>query len=417
MKIFTIGLLLLFFAFHSEAQWTPMNVGTNVNFNDVDFYDANNGVIVGDSGRIYITDNGGIWWTASNFGTVNVTNVKMVSPDTIIVSFTNQNNRPQQSFTHLAGSFWIPMFTDSFCHRGLDTETDLNFKWITIGSSLISTNDHGQYWDTLFEFTCGANNISRIHEIDGVYNAGGLLSGIVTYSASMIRSETQGNSFYRYDPFSFPNSDALTAFDFPTPDTGYIFMNTYVNYAPGTKNSFVKICGFNLTSPSPGDTSFTFTSSVIDTTIPAYINDSEILQSGRGFALGIDGNIYETNNPGSPWTQTYSNGYSLNKISFPDDENGYAVGDHGTILKYTSPVSVKNITVETVLAYPNPASTFIFLNGIKNEKYFLTDINGRIIQTGKTENGKIEIENIPAGFYFINLNIAGKITRSRIIKI
>jgi photosystem II stability/assembly factor-like uncharacterized protein len=417
MKKFTLVIFMALIVAGAHAQWTPVSSGTTVNLNDIDFLDANNGAIVGDSGTLLITNNGGLYWTSLGFGSpsVKVTNVKMISPDTIIVSSIDFNNIPQLTYTQTGGSFWIPLFQDSTCFRGADVESGPDYKWVLTASSILSTDDHGQYWDTLMQYTCGTNNIDQIKRTDSVYNAGGLISGFSTYSASMVRSENGGNTFHELDPFSFPNADAFTAMDFPWADTGYVFMNKFNGFMPGTRNSLVRFYDFVLTEIFPGDSAFTFSYDILDTTIPSWINDAKIMQSGLGFACGEDGNIYQTSNSGSSWTVSYNNGVPVNKIAFPDTENGWAIGDNGTIMKYSSPTSVSDINRPSLYVYPNPASAYLIVRGAEDEEYSLSDINGKTVQTGKITDGRIDLKNISSGSYILSVEKKSEVLRSRIV--
>ncbi|MFT7588052.1 MAG: hypothetical protein ACI959_000258 [Limisphaerales bacterium] len=52
--------------------------------------------------------------------------------------------------------------------------------------------------------------------------------------------------------------------------------------------------------------------------------------------------------------------------------------------------------------YPNPASTFLYIEGITSEiTYEVSDLTGRIIQTGIINNEQIDIALIPNGMYFL----------------
>ena len=192
-------------------------------------------------------------------------------------------------------------------------------------------------------------------------------------------------------------------------------MNQFAGIVPGTRNSLVKLFDFNLTPFAPGDSGYTSNYAIIDTTIPSYINDGEMLTNGSEFAAGADGFIYETTNGGSSWTPSYNNSYAINKISFPDDENGYAIGDNGTIMKYTSPVYINEIASKKLSVYPNPASNYILVKDVLNNDYSITDIKGKEIQSGKTESGKIRLNKFSAGCYFITVEKGNEIFRNKII--
>jgi photosystem II stability/assembly factor-like uncharacterized protein len=409
-------LALLFISYYSNAQWTPQNSGVTVKLNDIDFLNQNFGIAGGDSGVVLITLTGGSQWTSIYVGTYdNIGTVKMISPDTLLVSYVDANHIPHMVYSYNSGIYWQPLATDSFCYRALDTDNGDDGKWVTTGSSLVSTVNGGTSWDTLMNFTCDINNINRIQNVDSIYNAGGIISGFATYSASMLRSEDRGNHFYAYGAF-FPNADALTAFDFPSPDTGFVFMNKYAGFVPGSRNSVVKVYNFQLYSPFPNDTEFSFTSAILDTTIPSYINDGKFFGE-HGFIVCENGVIYESITGGTSWNQTYSTGGStLTRVSFPNDVTGYAVGDHGTILKYSPTTGINETKSVQLFAYPNPVNSILNLPGLSNEVFKITDVSGRIISSGKIIEEKIELSSLAKGIYFVYVKAGDKMMRTKILK-
>lgn len=68
-----------------------------------------------------------------------------------------------------------------------------------------------------------------------------------------------------------------------------------------------------------------------------------------------------------------------------------------------STVSIENITAEKLLVYPNPFSEKIVIeNAMTGAEYFISDINGRIIERGILSAPSMEIDgtNLQAGMYF-----------------
>jgi photosystem II stability/assembly factor-like uncharacterized protein len=59
----------------------------------------------------------------------------------------------------------------------------------------------------------------------------------------------------------------------------------------------------------------------------------------RGWITGERGIILFTQDAGFTWVESDSiTDVSLYGLSFPDAENGWVVGDHGTIVKLTLPI-------------------------------------------------------------------------------
>ena len=72
-------------------------------------------------------------------------------------------------------------------------------------------------------------------------------------------------------------------------------------------------------------------------------------------------------------------------------------------------VGIENIQQKNFELFPNPASTKLYLNGLKNndELIFISNLLGELIKTIHSDgatNVEINIENIPTGIYFIKIN-------------
>jgi photosystem II stability/assembly factor-like uncharacterized protein len=424
--LLSVHLFLLCSCVFAQPQWNQLNSGTTKNLYDVDFYNTDYGLAGGDSGTVLFTSDGGSNWYPLSVGySGRVGAVHVVNKDTFLVSVIDQNNFPHLMYTFSEGLFWQDMNTDSSCFRALDADSKPNGNWFVSGSSFVRSSNQGSVWDTLHKFTCGTTNISRISFADiNTLNGGGLISGIVTYSAYMLRSEDGGINVYDCDPFSFPNSDALTAFTFPDPDTGFIFMNHYNGFSSGTQNSLVKTFGYYAAAPNPPDTMFYFSSALINSNMPGYINDGNFRNTSNGFAACADGFIYESTNGGQNWIiSPGSNGNTggINRLSFPDafHVTGYAVGDGGLILKHDFSAGINSLASRTVSIYPSPAIEKIFLSGINNPSiYSILDITGKKIAEGILKEEKyINIHSLKSGLYILELSDQkGKIRKEFLVK-
>lgn len=73
---------------------------------------------------------------------------------------------------------------------------------------------------------------------------------------------------------------------------------------------------------------------------------------------------------------------------------------------HTSTASVKELTVETLSMYPNPANDVINLSngGTTNINYVITDLTGKSVNAGVVggnETEQIDVSVLPAGLYFL----------------
>ena len=68
--------------------------------------------------------------------------------------------------------------------------------------------------------------------------------------------------------------------------------------------------------------------------------------------------------------------------------------------------------------FPNPTAGLVTLKGIENGSYSVTDINGRHIISGSLSiNSLINLEDEPAGVYFIKITNALKSSAGKVIKL
>jgi hypothetical protein len=51
--------------------------------------------------------------------------------------------------------------------------------------------------------------------------------------------------------------------------------------------------------------------------------------------------------------------------------------------------------------YPNPADNYISINSTGNYRIF--DISGRLMKSGKSDNGIVDISDLKSGYYIINI--------------
>ncbi|WP_040278605.1 WD40/YVTN/BNR-like repeat-containing protein [Psychroserpens damuponensis] len=66
--------------------WESLTTGSNGYFQGIHFYDENHGIVVGAIGRVYYTNDGGASWSSQDIGnTVNVYDVRLLSPTSAII--------------------------------------------------------------------------------------------------------------------------------------------------------------------------------------------------------------------------------------------------------------------------------------------------------------------------------------------
>ena len=125
------------------------------------------------------------------------------------------------------------------------------------------------------------------------------------------------------------------------------------------------------------------------------------------------------------WTQyTYTvpasfNGqavyFSINCIS--DDQFGFGVDDFKVTT--TGTLSTENFFKSNFAVYPNPATDVINIsnvNGLEITKSTITDINGRIVKAINSAVSTINVGDLSAGVYFLNVTTTTGNGTTKIIK-
>jgi photosystem II stability/assembly factor-like uncharacterized protein len=426
MKRNLLILSALFITGICNAQWTRINSTTPETLNDVDFLDENYGVIVGNHSTILLTSNAGSTWTDINNGAISadIYNVQVTGPDTIMVSTYDFATASGMIYSTTNGGVnWSLLGSDPGLNHRIDLEMNDPLHTVFASTSkLLSTQDFGNSWDILLNNIAGTTSTDLLHFADAqTGHLSGNISGFIGYSAYFFRTEDGGDNWYPGDPFSFPNSHALTTMCFVSPDTSYAFTNQYSGWAPSATNGMVRMYNFNRSIPSPGDTSYTFSSQVINSAMPDYMNDAYFESASKGYAFGNAGKIYRTVNGGSNWTVDYTDTCSSCAILKADFENGvgYAVGSSGTLVKFGTTTSVvETESLDTVSIYPNPGTGKFMIKWSNNEKSILQifDILGnKILETELSSTTQIDLSDNARGIYMARLTNGKKQLIKKII--
>jgi photosystem II stability/assembly factor-like uncharacterized protein len=176
----------------------------------------------------------------------------------------------------------------------------------------------------------------------------------------------------------------------------------------------------------------------------------------QGFALGLGGKIWHTNNGGSTWEEqqygdaseigrdiffpnastgyiaSHAGDFNLGRIYrstnggqtweldlevdstffdnlyFADEENGFAVSDYKTIYRRSGTNAADHTTPANIEIFPNPAVDFIEIIGIAPSveyQIWISDITGKFIQKTNLYNSKtrIPVGHLANGVYFVKI--------------
>jgi hypothetical protein len=77
------------------------------------------------------------------------------------------------------------------------------------------------------------------------------------------------------------------------------------------------------------------------------------------------------------------------------------INEANIIMNYIYDTETKEFSV-----FPNPADDYIMISVDQPKDFTISDIFGKIVLTGtiSSENQQINIENLPDGMYFVNIN-------------
>ena len=408
-QITLFSVISLFNTYVFPGGWEVQNSGTNAHLHDVYFIDHNTGWVVGDSGTIIHTDNGGDIWTLQESGTSSwLRGVHFTDHDagwavglwtTILHTFDGGNTWNEQ---YVDSSFILHSvyFTDS--QKGWAVGGSIEGD---SGSLILHTTDGGNTWTV-------QSAISSTKWLDVFFiNAdhGWIAGDLGTYYT------TDGGVNWRY---KFTEAEgAIYSVYFLNSQTGWMVgdHNTCLGTTDGGNNWDVKDIENGL---------YEFRSVHFADFLTGWV-------VGFYDYLSIHGPIIlHTNDGGNSWTVQYTDTSGhwspsghLRSCMFTvtDSHNGWAVGDFGTIL-HTSIAGVgiegtkgKIPTLfELMQNYPNPfnPTTTIEFSIPTSELVTLTiyDVLGRqvdIILNKQLQPGHHKVQwdasNVPSGIYFIKM--------------
>ncbi|MCH8905090.1 MAG: T9SS type A sorting domain-containing protein [Bacteroidetes bacterium] len=397
--------LIIFNLNQGYTQWLPLNSGTNKNLNDVFFVNDDLGYVVGDSGIILKTVDGGIVWNILSSGTfLNLNGVHFVNADTGFVV----GGRTDKLFflggivlkTIDGGNNWISILADTSEYGFPDVHFlngDTGF--VISNVYIIKTIDGGLNWDTTYGYAFPTS--LWLYSIYCISDQVGFAAGERGMSTeSIVKTTNSGNNWF---DLNFPKYKVFTTY-FWDQSIGYAGGETYIANTTDGGNSWAV------------------------NNLPYFIYSVFAVNSNIAFASGIrsandSAIIVKTTDGGVNWLPQNilvdSNTIIAKVLSlyFTKIDTGYAVGTNGLILKTTNGGETgfdeKSFYSEYFInTYPNPFSTFTTIEipeGYKNGKklsFGLYNLMGREVKRIEeitSDKIKINRDNLSPGLYFYKL--------------
>jgi len=397
---------------YSQQYWLTLNSPTNYNLVSCSFVDSLRGWAAGDTGTIIRTTNGGQNW---NFQNSSVGNEHIA-----YIFFLNQRlgwgvSWDQTFDTNSYGSNVLRTTNGGLIWQHIRYPVDNIFiNTITFVDSL--TGYMGGYPGIFVKTTDGGLHWSQV-EIDSSFFAGfpvhrikflnpqyGYACGGVMDIAGVVWRTTNFGEFWYATGIG------------PEPIFGIEIFNTQNAICAGGDLEY----GSTTSKTTNGGINWSYDTSGIF----GIAYSLSFRTRSEGWApLGFSQKWMYTLDSGKTWRASNTpDNSSIYDVQFTDRRNGFAVGDHGVILKYNSaliniPNSISNTMPSENILYQNYPNPFNPVSKIKfqiskstNVKLVVNDVLGRevvILLHNNLNPGTYEVEfngtNLSGGVYFYQL--------------
>lgn len=153
----------------------------------------------------------------------------------------------------------------------------------------------------------------------------------------------------------------------------------------------------------------TFTGNIGNRNIEYIPGTSELVSVGTTPNASISYTAYSTND-GLTWTEVMS-GTQVTTLKFKDGSLGFGGGfttssTAGGIYKYTGTVlgTEAFASLKNLIAYPNPTSNLLYVNGKNITEITLFDLSGKQVlhkKTSTTDNVSLDVSSLSTGMYLL----------------
>jgi len=328
-KIFFL-LIIIIFEFskvdlYSQVIWEIVESPTNQLLTSVHFVDSLYGWAVGDSGTIIHTSNGGNSWDLQNSNTVNkISDVFFLNRNLGWASSWNTTIFPFGTVilkTTNGGQTWTG---DTYPNDNIFIQCILYLDSLNgwMGGkphALVSTSDGGQQWkqadidSSLLAFF----PVSNIHFYNSQY--GYACGGAFEYAGVVWKTTNGGNKWFAIDITNAPADPIHEIYIFDT-------LNVI-----GVSGDF-EIFGVSTIRTTDGGLFWEYD----ELGMPGVASDIAFRNDYEAWAtIRLLQSLIYSSDSGSTWIQIPAPGNSaITDLFFPDSLHGYAVGEHGAIIKY-----------------------------------------------------------------------------------
>lgn len=367
MRRFILLILIAGFFYnvnYSQIKWQKQTSGVTSLLAYVDFININKGLVVGDSGIILRTTDGGKNWTKINTSFPNdLSSVVFASENVAFASGSNgliiKSIDGGLTWTSLNTSQSNVLYSVNSIDGSVGYSTGMN-------GIIIKTIDGGVTWNYV------GSSDSHSYHVAMIDNNTVFISG---RDGTLFKSINGGNSW---------NYCSINTYN----------LLAYVNFFDSQYGIVVGDYGTIFKTTDGGNT---WIQKNANTSL--YLNNVQFLDTNTAYVVGFNGLILKSTDKGETWNNDNSGVTDrLISISFPSKDIGYAVGLNGTILKLkNTPDTVK----VNYCSYENQI-TLTATNGYTS--YTWKDQTGVVIGNKKditiqnpTDNSIIKVEMSAGG--------------------
>jgi photosystem II stability/assembly factor-like uncharacterized protein len=313
-----------------EVQLLKRTIGISDRFYDVHAMDAEKAIVVGYSGKILLTSDGGFTWTQPASGTNRALyRVRFVDPETGWIS----GQEGLMLHTTDGGKSWTRQKTGTSVYLFSLSFIDRNRGW-AIGdkSILVQTTDGGATW-ALHKITTAAQK--EVSAEEAIASADPVLydvqfldanNGWVVGEFGKIYHTTDGGQTWTEQQLSLIGNEVVDALDLPT------FFG--VRFSDGQSGLAAGLDG-KIARTTDAGTSWKFEKMKLDYPIVDPLYNPGLFPDGTGWAIGAAGEVVRLDTPGGEWHRAKLGMEVvtwLRGMSWLDRDNGWIVGGLGLIL-------------------------------------------------------------------------------------
>lgn len=393
------------------AQWVQQASPVKNDLADIAFFSPSVGYAVGTHGTVIRTRDGGKTWqpvTAPDSSDI----ISVTATDSLGVMVTTSSAFGTGAVFQSKdqGNTWRKTLVDtrSFYATAINQQ-----KLYSASSSIYASANAGVNWQKQKPL----NGTSLYTKLDFTDEKNGMvagnISGILTYSADILKTNN-GNNWYKLDVFSYPNSNAYSAFSALNADKVVLVNNFYNRFSPGDSSQVVLLSGFRLARDTFGDTVWKFKYNILNRSFREHVSDCKFFLNGKGFVSSYTGGIYSTSNLGKKLTEEYKSKAAINALFMLNETTGYAVGQGGLILKRDIKTVVAPIASMRVKLFPNPSrnNTVVSFKLDEAKSIAVQVVNGqgnivwlqkeKLFNTGDQQL-QLPVSKLQPGLYQVNL--------------